>query len=212
MRRGQVQAISMVLIAGIIITLAGVAYFWGKPMIEKRATLTDIANAKSFMIQLDKNIVEVARSGGSKSLSIPAISGSSLSINDSSDGDGGNEVLFRFFASQAVIEMGEDASPIPVETYDENPVGPYGGSPRIITLAGEKTESGMYIMTLRLSYRELDTETPRKRGYKIVLSEDETGENTNTAVIVRFSGTRTLLQGADNGGDLTITDIEVRIA
>ena len=61
MFKGQVQAISLVLVAGIVMSLAGAAYFWGKPLMEKRSSMTDVATAEAFIIQLDKEIVDVAK-------------------------------------------------------------------------------------------------------------------------------------------------------
>jgi hypothetical protein len=200
----QVQAISMVIIAGIVLSLAGAAYFWGKPMIEKRSTMTDIATAKSFILQLDRHITDVAKGGGAKSITIPQISGSSMLVNVT-----GNEIVFRFFTSEAMIYTGEDSMPVPVETYDEDPVGQYGGSPRIITLEGE-TEDDRHQMTLRLKYRELDVNTPPKKGYKIVIVDG--GKTGRSVVGVSYIGVETAPGEASNGGDLIKTRINVTLS
>jgi hypothetical protein len=168
-RKAQVQAISMVLIAGIILTLAGTAYFWGKPMIEKRTTMTDVSTAESFMLELDRQITEVARSGGSKAVSIPRIPGASVKVNES-----GNEILLRFLTSQQMLGMGEDSMSVPVETYDTDLVGTYGGSPRIILLEGEPVENDQFLMTLRLHYRPLETRSDPYKGYRIEIVDGGT--------------------------------------
>ncbi len=165
-RKAQVQAISVVLIAGIVIALAGAAYFWGKPMIEKRATMTDVSTAKSFVLELDERIVDVARNGGDKSVTLPRIPGSAVYVNDSG---GGNEILFRFLTTQPMIEMVGGGAKIPVETYDTDPVGAYGSSPRIIMLEGEAVENDQFLMTVRLTYRTLETQKPPFKGYRIVV-------------------------------------------
>ena len=135
-RKAQVQAITMVLMAGVVISLVGAAWFWGKPMIDKRTTMTEVSTAEDFILELDKQIVEVARSGGSKSVRIPAIAGTALKVNATGDPNFGNEIVFLFTTDQAMIEVGGGSAEVPVETYDENPVGPYGGSPRILTPRG----------------------------------------------------------------------------
>jgi hypothetical protein len=213
MRRGQVETISIILIAGIIISLAGAAYFWGKPAIEKRSTLADIANAKGFIVQLDKDIVEVAKSGGTRTVSIPKISGSSISIDGAA-----NEILFRFVTTQAMLDMGEEGEgEVPVETSDWTDPGPYGGSPRVITLEAKK-EGQQYLMTLRLKYRELNTQdgtTPT--GYKIVLEDGgSSAQGSPGAVSVFFSRieteSRPVPPGGGSGGTLTKTIVKVTLS
>jgi hypothetical protein len=206
MRRGQVETITIVLIAGIIISLAGAAYFWGRPMMEKRSTLADVSNAKSFIVQLDKDIVETARSGGTRTLTIPMVSGSSFRINAT-----GNEILYRFVATQAVLDVAEGATvSVPVETFDEAPIGLYGGSPRIITLEATRS-NGEYVMTLRLKYRELRSDVPR--GYEIVLQDGGSSTTASpSSVSMFFAGTETESRGSSDGGELTKTLIRVTLS
>jgi hypothetical protein len=217
MGKGQVETISIILIAGIIISLAGAAYFWGKPAIEKRSTLADIANAKTFMVQLDKDITEVAKSGGTRTVSIPKISGSSLSVDTAA-----NQIVFRFMTTQAMLDMESGVGTIPVETFDEDDPGPYGGSPRIITLEAQK-DGQQYLMTLRLKYRELN-EVPScvdagpavgtPRGYKITLEDGgSTAKDSPGAVSVFFSGTETQSRSEiDDCGTLTKTKVRVTLS
>ncbi len=204
MPKGQVQAISMVLIAGIVISLAGAAYFWGKPMIEKRATLADIDSAEAFIIQLDKNIVEVARNGGSKSMSVPRISGSSITVEEDTE-----DLLYRFFTTHAMIDIGESAEPIPVDTFEQNDPGEYGKSPRVITLSGER-QNDQYIMTLRLHYRELLDDTYPPAGYRISLND--AGKSGNNQISVSYSGTNSVPGGAQNEGELKLTNIDIVVS
>jgi hypothetical protein len=209
MPKAQVQAISMVLIAGIVISLAGVAYFWGRPMIEKRSTLTDISTAESFMVQLDSHILDLARSGGTKTLNNPQIAGVSLYLNATGDPVYENELIFQFFTTQAMLGMGEGSMSIPVETYDESPVGAYGGSPRIITLEGQP-EGDQYLMTLRLRYRQLEADDPAK-GYRIVLADG--GRTGHNQVTVSFIGTEAVSGACCGGsGDLIKTNINLTIS
>ena len=215
LKKAQVQAITMVLMAGIVISLVGVAWFWGKPMIEKQSTATEIATAEDFIIELDKQIVEVARSGGSKSIRIPSIAGAALKVNDTNALASlyGNEIIFEFTTDQAMIEMGGSSASVPIETFDENPVGPYGGSPRIITLDGRELSNNQFRMILRLRYRQLD-DTTSDRGYQIVL--DDGGRVTDRSasmVTVSFLGTETISGDCCGGsGDTLETKINVSIS
>jgi hypothetical protein len=186
MSKAQVQAVSMVLIAGIILALAGAAYFWGRPMIEKRSTMTDISTAESFMLELDREITEVARSGGIKAVNIPRIPGTSVRVNAS-----GNELLLRFISSQPMLGAGDKKASVPVETYDLDPVGPYGGSPRIIILESEPIDS-QFLMTLRLKYRPLETSSDPPKGYMIeIVDGGVTGMDAPSRVEVSYIGTVT---------------------
>ncbi len=188
MSKAQVQAVSMVLITGIILALAGAAYFWGRPMIEKRATMTDISTAESFMLELDRQITETSRSGGTKAVNIPRIPGASVKVNGS-----GNEILFRFISSQPMLGAGEEKASVPVETYDLDPVGPYGGSPRIIILESEPIDNSQFLMTLRLRYRPLETSGDSPKGYRIEIVDG--GMNNMGApsrVAVSYLGTATV--------------------
>ena len=210
MKTGQVQAISMVLVAGMILALAGAAYFWGKPLLDKRATVTDVSTAKAFMVELDRQIVEVSRSGGTKTVDIPRISGSAVHVNES-----GNEILYQFITPESMIDMGEGSVSVPVDTYDISPVGSYGSSPRIILLEGEPQSNNMYLMTLRLKYRTLETDTEPYRGYRIVILD---GGNLNPSqpssrVIAKFDSRSTDPTGCCSGmGERTDTIINVSIS
>ena len=163
MRKAQVQAISLVLITGIVISLAGAAYFWGKPLIEKRTTITDISTAELFIIQLDKEIVDVARNRGEKIINIPALSGASLNLTA-----GENAVFFNFFVSQSMLKLGKQTAPVPIESVHIEPDGTYGESPRVITLESWPYQTQFFV-SLKLKYRTLTMESEPKRGYKIEL-------------------------------------------
>jgi hypothetical protein len=212
-RKAQVQAVSMVLIAGIVIALAGAAYFWGKPMIEKRSTMTDVSTAESFVLELDEKIVDVARNGGSKSVNLPRIPGAAVSVNDSSDGDHGNEILFRFLTSQPMLDMGENKARKAVETYDTEPVGEYGASPRIIMLESEPVENNQYLMTIRLTYRPLETSSEPWRGYRIEVVDGGTyNMDAPSRVVVSFLETVTGDRCSKDQCDITDTMINVTVS
>jgi len=205
MGKGQVEAITLVLITGIVMSLAGAAYFWGKPLIEKRASITDIAAAESFMIQLDKEIVDVARNRGEKSINIPALSGASLLADDAA-----NSVVFSFLVTQPMLAFGENAAPVPIESVHVELNGTYGESPRVITLESSLYE-GQYMMTLRSAYRTLFTNVYPYRAYRITISPGKkTGDNK---VSVSYGGTETETI-LDDGRTIEVvkTIINVRIS
>ncbi len=200
MRKAQVQAISLVLITGIVMSLAGAAYFWGKPLIEKRSAITDIATAESFIMQLNGEILDVARNRGEKALNIPAIPGAYLFVNESENG-----ITFQFLSNQPMLAIGDKSVPIPIETEHIEPNGTYGESPRIITLESKPYET-QFLFTLKLTYRELHANVVPKKGYKIVVESG--GKTGNDKVSVSYKGTKT-----ETVGDVEVlkTLIDVKI-
>lgn len=198
--KAQVQPISLVLISGIIISLAGAAYIWGKPLIEKRTTIIDVTTAENFILELDKTITDIAKAGGEKSLNLP-IKGS-IRVNESN-----NSIILQFMVMQPML--GNTTTTIPIETTHLEEVGVYGEQPRIITLSSEPVD-GQYKMTLVLHYRELDINTTiPKRGYKIQLTS--TTEIGTQKVSVAYDKTDTLKGAAANDGDLTVTYLRVNV-
>lgn len=210
-RKAQVQAITMVLMAGVVISLVGVAWMWGKPMIEKRSTVTDVATAEEFVLEVDKQIVDVARSGGSKSVRIPSMSGAAIKVNATDMPEFANEIVYQFTANQAFLDA--DGGSIPVETYDEDTVGQYGGSPRIIKLYGYLMQNNLYMMSLSLKYRMLE-DLNTNRGYRILINDG--GRVSNMApnqITVTFLNTTTQSNGCCSGnGDVLQTWVNVTIS
>ncbi len=201
MLKAQVQAISLVLITGIVMSLAGAAYFWGRPLIEKRSAITDIASAESFILRLNDEIMDVARNRGEKSLNIPSLPGSSMLVNGS-----GNEIIYSFVSNQPMLKLGDRRMPVPIETEHIEVIGTYGESPRIITLESRAYET-QYLMTLRLRYRQLNTDTVPRKGYGIVLNS--AGKTGNNKISVSFAGTETQ---SLSGIEVLITNVDVKIA
>lgn len=202
----QVQAISLVLISGIVLSLAGAAYFWGKPLMEKRSSITDIATAESFITQLDKEILDVARNKGVKTLNIPAVAGASLSASPEPD----NNIIFKFVVTQPMLTLGDKNMPVPIETSNIEINGTYGESPRIITLESEVYES-LHKMTLTMTYRTLFTSTTPQKAYQIVLNPS--GKTGNDKVSVSYAGTETTtITGVNGDVDLLKTKVDVTIS
>lgn len=200
--KAQVNTISIVIIAGIVIAMIGVAYAWGMPLIQKRTTITEFSTAQNFILSLDSKITDIANSGsGEFVLDIPF---GFLRVYGYSDGPDNNSVVLEFETEQAMIGKATD---ILLKTSSFGEVGTYGESePRIITMSNEAGASSKNNMKLKLHYRELDSET---RGYMIALKPI-----TSTGSI-RISGgfDRNVIQpgNASNGGDLVLTYITLEV-
>lgn len=201
MRKAQVQAISLLLITGIVLSLAGAAYFWGKPIIEKRSTITDIATAESFMLQLNDLIVDVARNKGEKSLNIPSLASASLYVNESENG-----IAFRFLSNQPMLAIDDKSVPVPIQSKHIEPIGVYGESPRVITLESRAFETA-FLMVMKVLYRELHTKSVPQMGYKIVVIS--AGKTGNNKVTVSYDGTQT---DSSTGVEVLETLVKVQIS
>ncbi|NIO20398.1 MAG: hypothetical protein GTN76_06565 [Candidatus Aenigmarchaeota archaeon] len=199
MRIGQTQAVTLVLISGIVIALAGAAYMWGKPMIEKRTTITQFTSAVRFMEDLDKKIVEVARScvtpgACEESLTLP-ISGF-ISVDPTN-----NTITYEFVVTQPLITEGE----IPINTGNIGEVAAYGETPGVIKMTGDRSGS-VYKLKFTLHYRELYNEK-QARGYKIKLEGSSTG---TSRILITYSGSETQSNQGWYGGDLILSKMAVQ--
>jgi len=200
--KAQTQTLSIVLIAGIVIAMVGIAYAWGMPLIQKRMTVTEFSTAQNFILNLDNKITDIANSGaGTVSLDIPngLVKAVGYGVSDPDN----NSIIMEFTTDQPMIV---NASVVLLRTTSFGEVGVYGESePRIISLTGEAFGAG-YRMQIKLHYRELDTET---KGYKIALNPmSQTGLKE-----VRVSFDKNLVQpgNASNGGDLVLTYVRIEL-
>jgi len=201
--KAQVNTLSIVLIAGIVVAMIAIAYAWGMPLIQKRTTITEFSTAQNFILSLDSKITDIANSGsGEFILDIP-----SGFVNVYGYGDGNpdnNSVVLEFVTDQPMIT---NASNVLLKTNSFGEVGVYGESePRIITMSNEVSAASKNKMKLKLHYRELDSET---KGYKIALNPiTRSGD-----IRIKGSFDRNVVQpnNASNQGDLVLTYITLEV-
>lgn len=68
--KGQQQALSVILISGVMIAVVGSVYMWGIPLIEKNRDIAILINSKRFMQDLTDKIKYVANHGGKDKIMI----------------------------------------------------------------------------------------------------------------------------------------------
>ncbi|NIO22608.1 MAG: hypothetical protein GTN38_01090 [Candidatus Aenigmarchaeota archaeon] len=200
MRKAQTQAVTLVLISGIVIALAGAAYMWGKPMIEKRTTITQFTSAVRFMDELDDRIVDIARScvtpgACEESLSLP-IAGF-INVDPAN-----NTITYEFVVTQPLLTEGE----IPLNTGNIGEVAAYGETPGVIMMRGMAKE-GVYRLVFTLHYRELYNDR-QGRGYRINLEGSGTGTGR---ILITYSGSETLSNQGWYGGDLILSKMDIQV-
>ncbi len=202
MRLGQTQAITLVLISGIIIALVGFAYTWGKPMIEKRSVIMQFTSALKFMEDLDRKIVDMAGScsfeGGCEEefeLPVPGM----MILNES-----GNTLFYEFRVEQPLITAGE----VLFNTADNGSIARYGETPGVLSMTGNRSGSS-YTLKFSLRYRELVSDDPF-RGYKIQLLRSG-GSSGNRKIVISYGGSETRSGEAYEGRDLVLSKIRVQL-
>jgi hypothetical protein len=201
-RKAQTEAITLVMISGIIIALVGVAYMWGKPMIDKRSVITEFTSAVRFMEDLDKKIVDMAGScsfAGACEDSLVLPGPGLITLNDTS-----NTIIYTIRVNQPLITKGE----VLFNTADNNSFARYGETPGVISLKGESVQPGIYALIFSLRYRELDSDEPWK-GYKIQLLKSGRTDG-NSKIMFSYEGPETQPGAAHNYGDLIISKIKVQ--
>jgi len=201
-KKAQIEAITLVLIGGIVIGLVGLAYTWGKPIMDKRSVVTQYMSARNFMETLDKKITSMVSScisAGSceetLNLPVPGI----ISVDEAN-----NLIIYRFVVNQPLISKGE----VLFNTGDNSSVTRYGETPSVISLKGEKSAQGEYLLVFTLRYRELDSEKPWK-GYLIKLVKSGKSDG-NSKIIFSYDGSETIPEGANHRGDLIVSKIKVQ--
>ena len=207
---GQTSMISIVIIAGMVIAMVGVAYTWAVPMVEKRITVTDFNLIEGFMLELNEKIVDIANTGsGEASILIPKgvveVRGYDYS------GTGNNSVIIDFEVSQPIMVEGS----VPIRTTSLDEVADYGKSePRTIIVSAEAADKQTHLnMTMR--YRELRSTTPK--GYIIALCPPggsfgcDGSSQGGKEVVVSYDSTVVSSRDQLDGGDLTITYISIEV-
>jgi hypothetical protein len=219
-RVGQTEAVSLVIISGIVITLVGAAYFWGMPLIDKRSANTAFDSARSEITDISKKIVSLANAGGgrtevqlSKALTLIPAEASSTDNNTLILTYGVNQPMLYPGAEGAVVYIGATLGDLSQD------VGTFGqSSPGIITVRQNTTSTGSYLLTTRLKFRYLATSGATQKHYIIKLCSDtDSGctqriTGTSSATFI-FKGTE-VVQGTVDGiaTDIVVTKIGVRLS
>jgi hypothetical protein len=201
--KGQSSLISVVIIAGIVVSLVGASYMWAVPLIEKRSTIADYIMIENFMINLNDKIVEIANTGsGEATLSIP--SGKVHAFGYGIIGKENNTLRLDFFVDRPLI--GSDAS-VPIDTSSLDYIGEYGMTePRIMTLSAPEAGDLTHLY-IDMRYRELRSAKPQ--GYVISLCPPGGGPDCNSEISgrseVRVFFDRSVVEDRDpaDGGPLT---------
>lgn len=231
-KSGQTEAISVVMIMGIIIALVFVAYVWGIPLIEKRETMAEFESAKAFALNVHDKIVEIANSHtGSYRFDLNGKNVKLIPLGKTGADFPENTLAIQFFVKQPLIAF-EGAEDPALEGYiylgapsysdTVRDVGTYGeSSPGLISMKQERLGS-TYTETIKMTFRPLITSGQPERAYKIALKNTDSANPT--AVKEGHSQILISFKGIDVGKDITygtppnqktvkgtVTNIEVEV-
>jgi hypothetical protein len=106
-RKGQVGAITVVLLTGITIGVASVVYVWGEPILDKRESATGLDSVERKVVELRQELVRVSEAG----------EGASSQVDISVENEDYGFQLVSLNASSDYIDLVVDADDSP---YPEN--------------------------------------------------------------------------------------------
>jgi hypothetical protein len=157
--KGQTQAVTVVLITGVIVGAVSSAYIWGTPLLEKRSQQSDISPLESDIVDVSEKIVSVARSGNGATGEISLdMENSRIKVNESADlirirtplkGTGYPLGSWRLLkgSNRRGTSIGSGAYGV---EGDNSPV----------IVAAKKTGSSGSLVTYLIDFRNMRTETP----------------------------------------------------
>lgn len=145
--KGQSQLIGVVLLTLILITMIGITYMWGMPLIEKQKDTVKVSNAERLIKELDKKIQNVVKNGGTQKIDNPNIGGT-LKLIDTGIND---RIELRVQTTGTDIATGKD---IYLRGNDEEEIY-LGGEAGVIKVFSEDLGDNTYDVTMTLYYRNV---------------------------------------------------------
>ncbi len=199
--KGQSQLIGVVLLTLIMITMIGITYMWGMPLIEKQKDTVKTSNAERLMKEINEKIQSVMKNGGTQRIENPNVPGTLSFV------DNGTDDIFRINlqTTGTDIATGKKIYLIGNELEDV----PLGSEFGAISVFSEDLGNNNYDVTMELVYRNV---TGSKNVYLLDLiglgRESVTGEGHR--IVISEATSPEGPQGERAGKDIYVTKINVR--
>jgi len=71
MSKGQIGAVTVVLLTGLTVGVASVVYVWGEPILDKREAGNELDNVESMVVEIRDEVLRVDQAGEGSSAEIP---------------------------------------------------------------------------------------------------------------------------------------------
>ncbi|MFB6099774.1 MAG: hypothetical protein ABEK16_00740 [Candidatus Nanohalobium sp.] len=165
--KGQTQAVTAVMITGVIIGGIASAYVWGVPLVEKRQAQAELDSVESSVLELQSSIVSVARSGQGSSGEVKlSLENGKVQVNST-----GNYIDVTVFSSSAPYAAGT-WSMLRGQSRQGLSIGAgsYGiqgeNSPGVVAV--RKVSSASSAVTYRVEFRNLLTTTASSQELRLI--------------------------------------------
>lgn len=83
--KGQTQAVTAVMLTGVIVGAVGTVYVWGTPILEKRQSQTQVGQVEQGAVDLHQEITNVADSGSGVTSTVSLDITGQIRINEAND-------------------------------------------------------------------------------------------------------------------------------
>lgn len=194
--KGQQQALSAILISGILIGVVGSVYFWGVPLIEKNKDVALLESGERFIKQLNEKIKFVANNGGRDQMvvafpGIVSFDGEQIEFVLQTDG--------TIYASNSLIALGHNSG-CTAES------GEWGiDDPEIICVVSSAITNSTFRNTYNLRYIKLNQGL---RTFEIDLTGPVRSAGQDHLIVMESKGVREI----EDAGRATIsTVVEINI-
>lgn len=194
--KGQTQAISLVLISGILIGVVSSVYFWGLPLIQKNRDISLLENSEQMVKSLNEKVKNVANNGGRDKITI---TGPGIMRFDPAEGG-----LFTYtldtdgtvYATNAEIPLGRN--------FCSSQSGEWGKKDSEVICVKSIGES-RYTTTYSLRYLRLDAGS---RSFLLKLQGERAASGESHDIIIESVGTE---ETSVEGRSIVSTTVQVTI-
>ena len=200
--KGQSQLISVALLTLIMISMIGVTYMWGIPLIEKQKDTVKISNSERFMKELDDKIQNVIKNGGIQKISNPDVGGT-FRLEDNGIKD--------VFVLETQTTGTDIATGKPIYVRGDARDEIYlGGETGVLEVLSEKASENTYDVTMELYYRNM-TSSGSKYVIDIVGLGREVISPGENNIIISEGNSPTGPIGTEGNKEIYMTLINVRL-
>lgn len=206
--KGQQEALSAVLISGILIGVVGSVYFWGIPLIQKNKDIALLETSEAFMRELDAKIKSVANNGGRDQIIVTVagladFDGQIMKLSIETEG--------TIYAVDAQIPLGRSsASNLNVDLSGASPIS-YGiwgiDDPVLFNVISRKTSENKYKSDYTLEYIELRNANTLK-DFQINLTGTPASGGLDSTIVIESLGDMTV---AKDGRTLIKSNVKISI-
>jgi hypothetical protein len=198
--KGQQQAVSAILITGILIAVVGSVYFWGIPLIQKNKDISLLESSEVFILNVNNKIKDIANHGGKDMIAIttPGIlkfDGENITLEIDTTGS--------IYDVNAMIPLSKNSCTLPNGVWGVD-------NPEVICIITQCTGSGKcenYHTIYKLNYIRLDVE-PGIKSYQLELTGNKDYGGEHNYIQIENKGTT---EETAEGRNLISTKIAISI-